>query len=122
MKKVILTCPFTGQEFTALESADGNLFVNHALTGEQIKINWNCTINRYNLQKSALKHIETVNFSDASEILGVSHQRISQIAKEGIIQAHKVGNSSVFVKDDVYRYRDSRKVGAPKKKVATRKD
>ena len=115
MKEITLTCPFTGVEFNALEMADGKLIVIHPLTGEQIQVNWNCTINRYNLQKQYFKHIETLTREQAQKILGVTHQRITQIIKDEIIPVHYVNGQPVFVADDVYRYRDNRKVGAPRK-------
>lgn len=115
MKEIKLTCPFTGLEFTALESADGKLIVKHALTGEDITVNWNCSCKRYNIPKAYLRHIETVTQKEAMEILGVSHQRISQIAKEQLIPTRVINGKTIFIADDVYQYRDTRKVGAPKK-------
>ena len=117
MKEITLTCPFTGIEFTALEQADGKLVIIHPLTGEQLAVNWNCTINRYNIPKSYFKHIETMTRDEAQSVLNVSHQRITQIIKDEIIPVHHVNGSPVFVADDVYRYKDTRKVGAPKKEA-----
>lgn len=113
MKEKTLTCPFTGVEFKALECADGRVIVRHAITGEEIIMNWNGTIQRYNIAKSAFKHIETVSMIEAAEILDVSRQRISKIAADGTIQAHDVNGSTVFVLSDVLEYKKNRKVGAP---------
>ena len=115
MKEITLTCPFTGGNFTALQDTDGNLYVKHALTNEDIKINWNNSIKRYNIPKNAFKHIETVNMSVAAEILGVSKQRISQIANDQIIPSFIVNETRLFRYDDVVEYRDNRTVGRPKK-------
>lgn len=115
MKEITLTCPFTGVEFSALEMADGKLIVIHPLTGEQIQVNWNCSINRYNLPKSAFKHIETLSREQAQTVLNVSHQRITQIIKDETIPVHYANGQPVFVASDVYHYRDTRKVGAPRK-------
>ena len=111
MKEVILTCPFTGLDFTALETADGKLIVKHALTGEDIHVNWNCSIARYNIPKNAFKHVETCTPAQAAEILEVSRQRIDQIIKGNIIPVHMVNGSPVFLLQDVYQYRDTRKAG-----------
>ena len=115
MKEILLTCPFTGIEFSALESIDGNLIVVHPLTGEQLKINWNASCKRYNIPKSFFKKIDIVTQTEAMEILNVSHQRISQIAREQIIPTHVIAGKTVFLRDDVENYRDTRKVGAPRK-------
>ena len=115
MKEIILTCPFTGVEFTALEDVNGNLYVKHVLTGEDIKVNWNCSIQRYNLQKKAFKHYETVTPVQAAKILDVSKQRISQIVQEQIIPVHMVNGYPVFLLSDVEEYSQNRAVGRPKK-------
>ena len=115
MKEIKLTCPFTGVEFTALEDVNGNIYAKHALTGEDIKLNWNCTIQRYNLPKSALKHYETITPVQAAKMLDVSKQRISQIVQEQIIPVHVVNGSPVFILSDVEKYSKNRAVGRPKK-------
>lgn len=115
MKEKKFTCPFTGVEFTALECADGKIIARHALTGEEIHMNWNYTISRYNIPRNAFRHIETVSFSQAAEILDVSRQRISKIAADGIIQIHVVNGTQVMILSDVLEYKRKRKVGAPHK-------
>ena len=115
MKEIKLTCPFTGVEFTALEDVNGNVYAKHALTGEDIKVNWNSSIKRYNIQKSAFKYRETVTPMQAAQMLDVSKQRISQIVQEQIIPVHTVNGSPVFLLADVEKYSKNRTVGRPKK-------
>lgn len=117
MQEKKFTCPFTGVEFTALEYMDGHIIARHALTGEEIHMNWNCTINRYNIPRNAFKHIETVSMVEAAEILDVSRQRISKIAADGVIQAHEVAGSTVFILSEVLEYKRNRKTGAPFRSV-----
>ena len=117
MKKILLTCPFTGLEFEALETAAGDLIVKHALTGEDVRLNWNPSNNRYYMRKSPFHHIETVTPAEAAEMLEVSKQRISQIVQKQTIPVHMVNGMPVFVKSDVVRYKQTRKVGAPFKEV-----
>ena len=119
MKKIILTCPFTGVEFDALEYADGSILITHPLTGEQVKVNWNPTINRFNVPKNLFKHYGTVSMSEAAEMLGVSRQRITAIARDGVIPPKMVNGSIVFLVSDVLDYKDTRKVGAPSRKGAS---
>lgn len=117
MKEIMLTCPFTGMPFKAIEYADGNIVFIHPLTGEQIQVNWNCSIKKYNISKSHFKYIATLTPAQAAEILDVSRQRISQIVKDQVIPVHYLSNGTpVFIESDVYHYRDTRAVGAPKKK------
>ena len=115
MKEIKLTCPFTGVEFSALEDCNGNIYAKHAITGDDIKLNWNYTIKRYNIPKSAFKHHETVTPVQAAKILDVSKQRISQIVQEQIIPVHMVNGSPVFLLADVEEYSQNRSVGRPKK-------
>lgn len=113
MREITLTCPFTGVEFKALEYADGKIIIHHAITGEEIHMNWNYSCKRYNIPKRAFKHIETVTMQEAARILDVSRQRISKIAGDGIITPHFVNGNTIFVLDDVLEYKRTRKVGAP---------
>lgn len=116
MKKILLTCPFTGLEFEALQTAAGDLIVKHALTGEDVRVNWNPSNNRYYMRKSPFNYIETISTSEAAEILNVSKQRISQIVANQTIPVHIINGVTVFVKSDVVEYAQTRKVGAPFKK------
>lgn len=118
MKQVMLTCPFTGVEFSALEYADGSLLITHPLTGEQVKINWNGTVSRFNVPKNLFKHYGTVTMSEAAEMLGVSRQRITAIAKNGTIPPKLMNGSIIFLVSDVLDYKGTRKVGAPSRKGA----
>ena len=113
MKEITLTCPFTGLEFTALESLDGRLVVKHPLTGEDMAIKWNCSIKKYNVPKTYFKHIETCTPEKAAEILEVSRQRIAQIIKAQIIPVHYVAGKALFLMDDVLSYKETRKPGRP---------
>ena len=115
MQKITLTCPFTGCEFTALQDAEGNMYIKHQLTGEDLKINYNCSIKKFNVPKSFFKHIETVSLSQAAEILEVSRQRISAIAANNAIRPVIVNDQQRFILSDVLEYKRTRKVGAPKK-------
>lgn len=115
MREIILTCPFTGCEFSALIDADDNLYVNHPLTGEVNRINYNCSIKKYNISKQLFKHYSTVSLSEAAEILNVSRQRISAIALDGVIKPRTINGQTVFLLDEVLEYKENRKVGAPPK-------
>ena len=115
MKETSLTCPFTGCQFSALIDASGNLYVKHPLTGEINRVNYNCSIKKYNLDKSLFKQIETVSQSQAAEILGVTRQRISEISANGTIPPKTVNGQTVFILSDVLKYKETRKCGAPRK-------
>ena len=115
MQEIILTCPFTGVEFTALTDVTGNLYFNHPLTGKVCRVNYNCSIKKYNLPKEMLKHIETVTLTQTAEILEVSRQRVNTIAQTGIIKPKTVNGQTVFILDEVLDYKRNRKVGAPRK-------
>lgn len=117
MKEKILTCPFTGIEFTATELADGKLVFTHPLTGEQLQMNWNSSINRYKVPKGYFRHIETMTREQVQKALEVSHQRVTQIIANETIPVHIINGTPMFLAEDVYDYKDNRKVGAPRKAV-----
>ena len=115
MQEVILTCPFTGVTFKALTDVTGNLYFNHPLTGEACRVNYNISIKKYNMPKEYLKHIETVTLAETAEILEITRQRVSTIAQTGVITPKTVNGQTVFLKDEVLEYKESRKVGRPRK-------
>lgn len=117
MKEITMTCPFTGVTFNALADALGNVYFVHPLTGEQLKMNYNCSIKKYNVQKEWFEPIETVRIKEAAEILGVSRQRASAIAATNVIRPVLVDGQQRFLKSDVLKYRLNRKYGAPKKEA-----
>lgn len=113
MKEIVLTCPFTGVEFTALEYDDGTLIVKHPLTGQMNTIKFDSFMGYYTIPSHMFKHMKTVNITQAAMLLNVSRQRISQILKNDVIPSKKVNGSNVFLLEDVLAYKDNRKVGAP---------
>lgn len=115
MREILLTCPFTGVQFSATIDVNNNLYVTHPITGEVNKINYNSSIKKYNLPARLLERVETVTLSEAAEILDVSRQRVNAIAKTGVIQPRTVNGQTVFTLDDVVEYKESRKPGAPRK-------
>ena len=110
---MILTCPFTGVEFTALKSADGDLLVIHPLTGEQIKIDYYSSANRYAMPSEAFDNIPIATPYDLIDMLQVTRQRVTQIVQNEVIPVHYVNNQPVFLLSDVLEYKKNRKVGAP---------
>lgn len=115
MKEITLTCPFTGCSFKALEDADDNVYFTHPLTGDVIKMNFNASIRRYNINRKAFRHIETVSLSEAANLLGVSRQRAGAIAASNVIKPYTVAGQTVFKLQDVLDYKETRRIGAPKK-------
>lgn len=115
MKETLLTCPFTGCTFTALEDLSGNIYFRNPLTGEDLKMNYNCSIDKFNLPRSFFRKVETVTPSEAAEILEVSRQRISAIMASNVIKPVFVNGKQCLLKTEVLEYKENRKVGAPRK-------
>lgn len=113
MQELILTCPFTGVEFTALKSTDGDLLVIHPLTGKQIKIDYDSSTNRYSMPAETFAHIPIAAPYDLIDMLQVTRQRVTQIVQNEVIPVHHVNNLPVFLLSDVLEYKKNRKVGAP---------
>lgn len=114
MKKITITCPFTGVEFKALESADGALIVNNPLTGENMHIRIDHHTHEYLIDTRLFNHVETVTQAQAADLLEVSRARVSAIVKENIIPHYQVAGSNVFLKKDLLDYVETRAVGRPK--------
>lgn len=56
-------------------------------------------------RKQPDKEIERIHFSftEAQEFLGVSHQTIYKLMKEGL-PSHKIGKKRVFLKEDLIKW------------------
>lgn len=52
------------------------------------------------------KKVERIffTFSEAQEFLGVSHQTIYKLMKEGLLPSHKIGKKRVFLKEDLVQW------------------
>ena len=62
------------------------------------------------------EEIQLVYIYDATSILDVSKQRISQLAKDGNLEIYNVYGLPFFKKSDIENYAKTRKVGRPAKK------
>lgn len=62
------------------------------------------------------EEMQLVYIYDATSILNVSKQRISQLAKDGVLEIYNVYGLPFFKKSDIENYAKTRKVGRPSKK------
>jgi excisionase family DNA binding protein len=55
--------------------------------------------------KESGKEIERIHFTftEAQEYLGISHQTLYKLMKEGL-PSHKIGKKRVFLKDDLIKW------------------
>ena len=107
MQEIILTCPFTGVDFTAIVSNDGNVTFVNPLTDEVITVK--------DMPFGLFTHIETMTPAEVAEYLDISKQRVSQIIRDKVIPVSFVAGKPVFMRVDVERYGRKRKVGRPEK-------
>lgn len=117
MKPVSITCPFTGQVIKATKNEDsGTLIFINAITKEPITCLYDYEKDCYCIPaKILLEKYDLISMTQAAYILGVTRQRISQIAKTETIKSLTINGKTVFHKQDVLNYKETRKVGAPKK-------
>ena len=108
-----LTCPFTGEKFKAVFDNDNTVGMTNPLTGSYY--NFKIMGNAITIPLELFNYIETVTINEAANILGVSKQRISAIAKNETIPTYQVGGKTVFKLSDVLKYKQLRKVGRPNK-------
>ena len=68
------------------------------------------------IDRETQEEIKLVYIYDAASILDVSKQRISQLAKDGILEIYNVYGLPFFEITDIENYAKTRKVGRPAKK------
>lgn len=112
MKELKLTSPFTGQQFNAIDFDDSIIIIN-PLTGDSYS--FKKLGNAITIPLELFNYKETVSFSEAARILEVSRPRITEIAQKDIIPFYRLGNKKVFLKSDVLKYKELRKLGRPNK-------
>ena len=115
MRKITLTSPFTGCAFDTKIDKAKNLYVKHPITEEIHLIRYDSFMECYEVPENLFRYIETVTLGQAAEILDVSRQRMSAIAANNTIPAKTANGQIVFNKNDVLKYKQTRKTGAPRK-------
>ena len=105
MQKVMITCPFTGLEFEAVEYADGRFVATNAITGEDLYISYNPAIDRYLVDKSAFKHVKLMTLAEAAEELHVSKAYASMLATRGELRSVRPGASVYVTQDSVLSFK-----------------
>lgn len=112
MKIHNFTSPFTGVDFTAVES-NSELIVTNVITGKQMHLP---LINdQVHVPTSLLKHVDMIDAKEACMKLHISRQRLSQLVNAETLRPIFIGNSQYFLIDDVLEYKGKRKNGRPKK-------
>lgn len=116
MKRITLTCPFTGVTFEATETADGDIIAYNPLSGEEVVMKFNTGIRHYYMRPGLWREIETHTLKDAAELLNVSVQRVSAMVKNGTIPAHVLPNGDkVILQTDIDLYNENKTYGRPRK-------
>ena len=110
-------CPFTGSRFEALQDCWGNLVVTNPVIGKNMHVNLDQKGEFYLVPVRYLTDEETMTSSEAAEYLGVSRQRVSNLATYGIVSSFSVDDKPMFLKRDIIEYAETRTVGRPKKEV-----
>lgn len=115
MKRITLTCPFTGLEFEATEFADGTILFYHPITGEETRMTWNSSCSRYMLPKSAFKHVEMLTSAETCELLELSKQRVNTLCLEGTLDSRLINGTRYVTRESAILYKKTRRAGRPKK-------
>ena len=117
MKRITLTCPFTGLMFEATQFADGTVIAIHPFTKQEIRMTWNSSCSRYMLPKHAFDVVETMPAIDAAMELGISRQRVSTLCKNGTLQSSTINGQCMITSESVKMYKETRTNGRPRKEV-----
>lgn len=92
-----ITDPFTGTENAIVEFDNGNLLFEHALTHENIYLEYDALENCYKVPAYALKYRAVLTLNEAAELLGVSKMRVSSMCKTGLLKSAKVCDKIILV-------------------------
>ena len=106
-----MTCPFTGAEFSGCALDSGNIVIVHPITGEHIIMRKKAR--SFVIPASCFDRLDVISMTEAAELLDVSKQRISQIANDGVVPVKSVNGQKMFLRSDILKYAEVRKVGAP---------
>ena len=105
MKKIRITCPFTGLPFDAVKYEDGRIVATNKITGDDIMITYNAASDRYMIRPDAFASEPTMTMTDAAKTLGVSKARISVLAKQGRLRAFRPGAQMYITRESVLDYK-----------------
>lgn len=89
MQHLMITCPFTGLPFEAIQYADGRIVATNALTGEDMQITYNASIKRYMLDSAFFHGEKMLTLQECADLLGISKARVSVLAKQDRLKAVK---------------------------------
>ena len=116
MKKITLTDPFTGIDFTALAFDNGMITAVHPLTGETIAMDYDKDHARFMLPVRSFNQIETVSIKQAADEMGITIQAVSKACASGKLPFKTLPNGAkMILKHDLELYNDTKSVGRPKK-------
>lgn len=101
----MITCPFTGLDFEAVEYADGKFVATNAITGEDLHISYNPSIDRYLINRDAFKHVQLMTLSECAEELGVSKAYASILTSRGDLKSVRPGAALYITRDSVLEFK-----------------
>lgn len=106
MKSIILTCPFTGVEFEALQSNNGR---NYIFTNPATGQTFTAKDGMLTLPVSAfVDSPRSVAPIEAAQMLCVSKQRITKLLRTGKLPFFLVNGNKRILESDVLEYQQSR--------------
>ena len=96
MNKYTFTSPCTGLPFDITDD-NGESYITHAVTGDKIPVLYDVERDLLCIPARYLKYIDLITPAQASELTGLSRQRICQLARSGKVDAVQVGNRLTLV-------------------------
>jgi len=103
MKILKYTCPFTGGDFKLIVKDDyPAIKINHTLTGEE----FTCSIvdGHITIPLEAFAPVGCVTLMQAARMLHISKQQVSNLIKQGKLQAIKFNGRYRILKESVENY------------------
>jgi hypothetical protein len=90
------------------------LVTSNKITGDEIQITYNPSIDRYMLSARLFKHIPLVTMEECANELGVSKPRVSALVKKGKLQTVRPSAALYITKDSMLDYKRQQRKAAEK--------
>ena len=99
----MVTSPLTGLSVSAIKYSDGSIVFSDALTGTDIKINYNASIKKYMLDPKLLKPRPLLTYEECADMLRVSVPRLYKLISENRLHFVAIGEKKYITEESALK-------------------